>query len=37
MDQLQQMPNLEEEEQSHLLNSTQSNPVENSTTSRLNL
>ena len=37
MDQLQQMLNLEEEEQTHLLNSTQSNPVVNSRTSPLNL
>ena len=36
MDQLQQMLNLEEEEQTHLLNSTQSNPIENSRTSPLN-
>ena len=37
MDQLQQMLNLEEEEKTHLLNSTQSNPVENPRTSTLNL
>ena len=37
MDQLQQMLNLEEEEQIHLLNSTQNNPIENSRTSPLNL
>ena len=37
IDQLQQMLNLEEEEQIHLLNSAQSNPIENSITSPLNL
>ena len=37
IDQLQQMLNLEEEEQTCLLNSTQSNPIENSRTSPLNL
>ena len=37
MDQLQQMLNLEEEEQIHLLDSTQSTPVENSRKSPLNL
>ena len=37
LDQLQQMLNLEEEEQTHLLNSRQSNPMENSRTSPLNL
>ena len=39
LDQLQQMLNLEEEEeeQSHLLNSRQSSPIENSRTSPLNL
>ena len=37
VDQLQQMLNLEEEEQTHLLNSTQSNPIENSRTRPLNL
>ena len=37
MDQLQQMLNLEEVEQSHVLNSAQSNPVENSRPSPLNL
>ena len=35
--QLQQMLNLEEEEQTHLLSSRQSSPVENSRTSPLNL
>ena len=37
MGQLQQMLNLEEEEQMHLLMNTQSNPVENLRTSPLNL
>ena len=37
IDQLQQMLNLEEEEKTHLLNSAQSNPIENSRTSPLNL
>ena len=37
IDQLQQMLNLEEEEQTHLLNSTQYNPIENSRSSCLNL
>ena len=37
IDQLQQMLNLEEEERTHLLTSTQSNPVENPRTSPLNL
>ena len=37
MDQFQQMLNLEEKEKFHLSNSTQSNPVENSRTSPLNL
>ena len=37
LDQLQQMLNLEEEEQTHLLNSRQSSPIENSRTSPLNL
>ena len=37
IDQLQQMLNLEEEEQTHLLNNVQSNPVENSRTSPVNL
>ena len=37
MDQLQQILNLEEEDQTHLLNSTQSNPVENSRAGPLNL
>ena len=37
IDHLQQMLSLEEEEQSHLLTSTQSNPVENHRTSPLNL
>ena len=35
--QLQQILNLEEEEQTHLLNSTQGNPIENSRTGPLNL
>ena len=37
LDQLQQMLNLEEEEQTHLLNSRQSSPIENSRTSPLKL
>ena len=37
MDQLKQMLNWEEEEETHLLNSPQSNPVENSRTSPLHL
>ena len=37
IDQLQQMLNLEEEEQTHLLMNTQSNPIENPKTSLLNL
>ena len=37
LDQLQQMLNLEEEEQMHLLSSRQSSPVENSRTNPLNL
>ena len=37
IDQLQQMLNLEEEEQSHLLTNTEGNSVENPRTSPLNL
>ena len=37
IDQLQQMLNLEEEEQTHLLNNVQSNSIENSRTSPSNL
>ena len=37
IDKLQQMLNLEEEEKIHLLNSAQSNPIENSRTRPLNL
>ena len=37
LDELQQMLNLEEEQKTHLLNSAQSNPIENSRTSPLNL
>ena len=37
LNQLQQVLNLEEEEETHLLNSTQSNPIENSRASPLNL
>ena len=37
INQLQQMLNLEEEEQTHLLNSVHSSPIENSRTSPLKL